>query len=403
MKLLVTDADERAALALTRSLGRRDEVHVAGAGERSLAGRSRRAAAHHRVPSPLAEPGRFAEAVAGLCGRHALDAVVPVSDAAVEALLPARAALAPARLAAPEPEAWARLGDKGETAELARRAGLDVPESRTVASLDEARGAAAELGFPVFLKTRRSLVRAGAGGSRRPPVLRIDAAPALEAAWPGDGTPCLLQQAVGGHGVGVFVLRWAGRTRAAFAHRRLREKPPAGGASVLRESVALDPGLLARVEAVLEQVEHRGIAMAELRRDGERCWLIEFNARPWGSLQLAVDAGLDIPRLWIDALAGRPLEEPPGYRPGVRSRWLLGELDHALALARGATDTAGRSGLGAALSVLLRPVGGPCRWEVLRREDPAPFAHEARAWLRALAENRRSRAAPGRPAERPVL
>ncbi len=53
--------------------------------------------------------------------------------------------------------------------------------------------------------------------------------------------PLLLQERVVGPGVGIFLLLWDGVLRATFAHRRLREKPPSGGVSVYRESIAADP------------------------------------------------------------------------------------------------------------------------------------------------------------------
>ena len=87
MKVLVTDADERAALAVTRSLGGEDEVHVLGSGASSLAGTSRYAVAHHRVPSPQGDPRGFADAIERLAGALQVDVVIPVSDFACSALL----------------------------------------------------------------------------------------------------------------------------------------------------------------------------------------------------------------------------------------------------------------------------------------------------------------------------
>jgi hypothetical protein len=110
---------------------------------------------------------------------------------------------------------------------------------------------------------------------------------------------------------------------------------------------------------------------------------MEFNARLWGSLQLAVDAGVDFPRLLVEAALGRRPATVERFALGVRSRWELGDLDHAIALARGHADTRGRSGLRAALAVLLRPAGPRSRWEVLRAGDPRPALHELRAWLHA--------------------
>ena len=83
--------------------------------------------------------------------------------------------------------------------------------------------------------------------------------------------------------------------RAVFAHRRLREKPPSGGVSVYRESVAPDPSLVARAAALLAGLGWRGVAMVEMKTDARTGtpYLMEVNGRFWGSLQLAVDAGVD--------------------------------------------------------------------------------------------------------------
>src|SRR5439155_393437 len=79
--------------------------------------------------------------------------------------------------------------------------------------------------------------------------------------------PVLLQRRVRGPGEGLFLLRWNGRVLAAFAHRRLREKPPAGGVSVYRESIAAPPELVAAGTRLLEVLDWRGVAMVERWRD----------------------------------------------------------------------------------------------------------------------------------------
>ncbi len=78
----------------------------------------------------------------------------------------------------------------------------------------------------------------------------------------------------------------------------------------MRESIALDPGRLRQVEALLEALDFEGPVMAEFRTDGVDCWLIELNARLWGSLQLAVDAGVDFPRLLVGAALGETPSAP---------------------------------------------------------------------------------------------
>src|SRR5437773_2582518 len=85
------------------------------------------------------------------------------------------------------------------------------------------------------------------------------------ATLPAAAFPVLLQRRIAGIGEGFFALRWGGRAVAMFAHRRLREKPPAGGVSVYRESIALPDGLVGAGLRLLEALDWRGVAMIECK------------------------------------------------------------------------------------------------------------------------------------------
>lgn len=383
MRLLVTDADARAALAATRVLGRAHVVHVCGPGPASLAGASRFATAHHRVADPLLDPEAFVRGTRALIEAEGIELVLPVTDAATRALIDPRVALGSARLAAAAPQAYTSLSDKHQLAQLAQAAGLETPRGGRVVDLQAALALARELGFPVVVKPIVSLVRDATGRLCKPEVVRVESAEALPDAFEraGAGGEALLQRCVEGWGEGLCVLRWEGRTLAAFAHRRLREKPPGGGVSVLSESIAVDVERLARVESVLDASGYAGVAMAEFKSDGRHAWLIEINARLWGSLQLAIDAGVDFPNLLVDVFAGAHPDPLRLYRAGVRLRSEFGDLDHALAVASGRAAPGARTGLLAALGVLLRPAGPDCRWEILRPDDPRPFGRALARWL----------------------
>jgi hypothetical protein len=63
-------------------------------------------------------------------------------------------------------------------------------------------------------------------------------------------------------------------------------------------------------------------------RDG-RAKLLEVNPRFWGSLSLAVRAGVDFPWLLYRAGCGEEFSEENRYRTGVRARWFLpGDFMH---------------------------------------------------------------------------
>ena len=57
---------------------------------------------------------------------------------------------------------------------------------------------------------------------------------------------------------------------------------------------------------------------------------MEVNGRFWGSLQLAIDAGVDFPHLCCQLALRRPLDIPPGYTSAFEAAGCSANLDHLL-------------------------------------------------------------------------
>ncbi len=402
LSILVTDGAERSALAAVRSLGGAGHrVHVCASGDRSLAGASEYAREEAAVASPLTDPEGMASDVADLVRRWDVEMLLPVTDASLHVLLPARDRLADARLPCPGAETYRRISNKAVATEAARRAGLAVPKQWIVPRPGVRRGPDAPLlDYPVVVKPARSVARVDGGLVTADVRVAADEQELRELGrrTPRAAYPLLIQEIVEGTGTGVFLLRWDGETRAAFQHRRLREKPPGGGVSVYRESVPLDPSLRSRCEAILSHFGWEGAAMLEFREEEGTGipHLMEVNARFWGSLQLAVDAGVDFPALLAACVEGDPPRQVPDYRAGVRCRWWWGEVDHLLTRLGRSGSGSGSDGRGRVspatpptwkgLLELVRPSTRRNRTEVLRLSDPAPFARESAAWLARSAE-----------------
>ena len=83
---------------------------------------------------------------------------------------------------------------------------------------------------------------------------------------------------------------------------------------------------------MLEALNWNGVAMVEFKIDerDSRPKLMEINGRFWGSLQLAIDAGVDFPGLLIRSI-NEKLPTDYDYTLGVKSRWLWGDIDALLA------------------------------------------------------------------------
>ena len=378
MDALITDGNQRAALAAARSLvGAGYTVAVAAERPWSLAGVSRGVRRLRLSTDSLADPEGFAHEIGELAGQLGARVLLPVTDASVDAVL-AGARHVPSSTVLPFPslETFRQASDKAAMLDYARAAGLAVPETVLLEEPDaELPGADS---FPAVLKPHRSVV--SSPGRREHLDVRFVSTPSecREAlrALPAAAFPVLLQQRVRGSGEGLFVLRWNGRVIAEFAHRRLREKPPQGGVSVFRESIALERDLADAGRRLLEALNWQGVAMIECKRDAAtgRHVLMEVNGRLWGSLQLAIDAGVDFPRLLVACALGQRVAPVTAYRVGGRSRWFWGDVDHLyLQLKNGG----GARGKLKAVREFLRINPRRNREEIWRWRDPAPFLFES--------------------------
>ena len=389
--VVITDGEQRSALALTRSLGRTGHRVIVAASEgSSLAGASRYAADHIVVPNALENPTAFGDAIVGAVRHFSADILLPVTEASLLAMLPRRESVRPCIVPFASTEGFIEICDKSLVLEAASRHGIATPRQHVLRSQAELARLNGDLRFPVVVKPARSVADAGVTRVKSGATHASDQA-GLETIVGGianEAYPLLVQERVIGDGIGVFVLLWNGELRAAFAHRRIREKPPSGGVSVLSESVALDPGLLAASVALLRDFDWQGVAMVEYKVDQRKGipYLMEVNGRFWGSLQLAIDAGVDFPNLLVGAALGEPASPVGDYRLGVRLRWEWGDVDNllirmrrspvSLALPRGAP------GRLKGLMDFTRAFGPGTRGEVLRFSDVRPFLYETRNWFR---------------------
>jgi len=262
-----------------------------------------------------------------------------------------------------------------------------VPKGNVAPVLDQVRA------YPVVVKPGRSFVRSGRKWLKTSVhfVSNVEELTDLYHRTPYLRNPSMIQQRIEGEGQGVFGLFDHGRPCALFAHRRIREKPPAGGVSVLRESIELPKPMVDYAVGILERVRWHGVAMVEFKveRNSGIPKLMEINGRFWGSLQLAVDAGINFPYLFFQLTQGMPVVVPPrSYRVGTKSRWLLGDLDHLLLrLRKSRAELKLPSDCPSRLQCLqgfMRFFAKDQYYEIERWSDPAPAFFEYWTYMKAL-------------------
>ena len=329
--ILVLDAGQRSALAVTRSLGKLSQLQIRTADftPQALAGCSVFSREYFVSPNPVDAPEAYISWLEKLTAEMEFSLVLPVTEVTSQLLLINQARLPHVRLAFTSYENVMQIADKGNLVKLALQLGMPTPKSEWFANWSTVD--AGNIQYPCVIKPCLSKIYENNSWiSTAVSILHneADLEKALARSPYLKTSSFMIQEFIPGSGAGIFCLFQHGNPVVFFAHKRLREKPPQGGVSVLSESAAPNANLQKLAEKLLSGANWHGVAMVEFRiAEGGTAYLMEVNTRFWGSLQLAIDAGVDFPALLVSNELGLGLESPATYKIGQRLRWLLGDLD----------------------------------------------------------------------------
>lgn len=381
--VLVTDADRGSALAIMRSFSRKGWRVIAGASDPlSPSFLSRHVQESVLYPPPEEAAAQYVETMLSTVREKKIDLVIPVTDETILPLAHERQRFEEVcRLAMPETPILEATRDKRQTVKMASRLGVPVPATFTVHTVEEAVECAQTLQWPVVLKpafSRKYDVRAG-----KIEAFSVSYAANLEMlkkkmqVYEGR-CPVLVQEYYHGNGQGVELLACHGQPLAVFQHRRLCEIPVQGGASALRESMALDTQLYDYARCLTEALNWTGLLMVEFKVGEEGAKLMEINGRVWGSLPLATASGMDFPGR-LAALYEKgdtDLDNAPekDYSIGVQTanlEMLLMWIFQVLAGQR-SYDFLPFPARREALRVLLKLLNPRLKYDVLSLSDPRP-------------------------------
>ena len=139
----------------------------------------------------------------------------------------------------------------------------------------------------------------------------------------------LIQEFISGKGFGFFAYYDKGTCKRVFMHERIREYPAKGGASVCAQSY-FDEQLMAYGKQMLDHLQWNGVAMVEFKKDDKDgiFKLMEINPKFWGSLDLALCAGVNFPNYLLQQHKGELVTYSEKF-DNIKFQWLLnGELFH---------------------------------------------------------------------------
>lgn len=386
-RILVLDGNQRASLAAVRSLGSKGLwVAVGESSTASLAGFSRFCSATLTYPDPFSSPRLFFEDLLRQILELGISFLLPITEATTYVLLRYRDEL-PEQVILPFPDGQTveQLANKNALFKLAQALKVPVPETVFCHSVDDGLKALDNIDrYPLVLKPYKSkILQQDSILSTQVSVVRSrEEAKAVLEKYPYFHFPFTLQSFIEGNGQGIFALFDHGEPVCYFAHKRLREKPPGGGVSVLSESAPVNQQLKDSADKLLRSVRWHGVAMVEFRVSADGTgYLMEVNPRFWGSLQLAIDSGIDFP--WWLYLVSTGKSVPLAGWQHRRMRWLLGDLDRLYLVLKSPVSTYSTAEKLLEILRFFKP-GLRTRHEVNRWHDLRPFWFELKQYILAL-------------------
>lgn len=323
-KVLVTDPSYKHALAACRALDQAGyEVHTIGRTP-GLAGFSRSIKQHHRVG-----PGTnsLLEGLRKVVNESQIDVLLPIGANSVSIVSRNRGVFSKSvAFALPSQESIDIALEKGALLNLAKEAGIAIPESQEFKDAQSFRIGVEEGNLPLVIKSSSELSKFGPcyinTEDERATFLKGEAF--LEAFL---GSSLLVQNRIVGPGVGFFALYQLGVCKRAFVHQRLRETPETGGSSWAAMGIENENVMRAGTQ-LLNLLAWHGPAMVEFKLDAATGVpiLMELNPKFWGSLDLAIESGVDFPSDTCRVALGENLHAKTKYRVGVQYVWPLEEL-----------------------------------------------------------------------------
>jgi len=309
-RILITDADYKHSIALARYI-KREMRHV------SLIGHSCgtvRFARHYQCFDEIVSD----EPLETTLQTREFDQVIPVGARSVLQI----AQTCPGMAVLPSLDRLLSVYDKKLTVELANRLGIPAPRTQAITSAEQL--VERDLTFPCVVKPAsenasiKSVRYCKDAGQAREAVANTVQKLGME------GVGVLVQEFIEGKGHGLFALMDHGRPLRLFMHERLREFPPTGGPSTAAAAF-YSPRLEELGVKLLSALEWNGVAMVEFKFDLRRqdFVLMEVNGKFWGSLELALRAGVNFGRDLIHLYRNEPLDSRSSYDHKVKFYWPL--------------------------------------------------------------------------------
>ncbi len=339
MTAIVTCGHTRSGLAAVRALGRaRAAVAVAAPVRPALAMWSRYASATLLVPDAATDARLFATTISEQAQGRGSALVLPCTDSALWALSRWRDDLPASTLKTlPPHDGVARALDHSALHDRARTLGIACIDAVRVDVNDAVEPALRKIarmgGVKVIVRPLVAWVEREDGTRRVAESVPVGELAALrrllherEDLVSGG---CLLEPRPQGQWLGYGAVCNHGQVLAEVFQERLRERGDLSGVSTFARTIEPDPEVRKNARAILDALSWQGPALVEMlrTRDGTLL-LVNLTGRVWGSVQLAINAGINVPSLMLDLAKDAPLPSVVRTAQAGHSwRWVVGDIE----------------------------------------------------------------------------
>lgn len=327
MSVIVTNAKSRIAYNIVRSLGEKQiDVVTSDFIPLSMSFASKYSKDHFIYPSPFnLDHDSFVTCIISAVNRYESKVLIPVSEETFLISKYKHLLSRHVRMVVPDYDQILTTHNKDIWETIARKLGIDVPQTFDPVAVANNPGLYRELPFPLLLKPKQ-----GGGGWG---MSQINSAEELKRCLHQDSCHNLswdrfyLQKKVAGETHCVAMLFNEGKLRAKVAYKQLREYPMKNGQATLRISLN-SPLAEENLQVLLEHLHWRGVCQADfiIEENTGRPYLVDLNPRFWGSLVQGIASGVDFPYLYYQIAMEGDVKPVLQFKANVMTRWVGGDM-----------------------------------------------------------------------------
>lgn len=232
--------------------------------------------------------------------------------------------------------------DKDTSICLAKQVGIRTPHTFIASNIEMVRQQAVSLTYPRVLKwsdpnkVGQLLSDAGLELKKCDYALTPDELVSKLEAYEKIAQYPMAQEYCSGKGIGQMFLIRDGNIILEFQHERIHEWPPEGGVSTYCKSISLELHKECRKRSVelLKLLNWEGVAMVEYRysRETGEYYFMEINGRFWGSLPLAIAAGVPFGSELVRSYSSDYKYKRQSQYLGIGCRYMIPETRRLLRL-----------------------------------------------------------------------